>query len=101
MLKADKEEDKSQNDDTNESEKQENTIHHQKEIEKIIEWSENVLFPLLEQDSDETDVDLVIKLLNDILFVADNMIIIRAVNSMFYFKLGHFILKLLNTSKLN
>ena len=73
-------------------------INHQKEMENLLEWSNNVLYPLLEDDTlDESDFDLIASIINDILYVSDNMITIHLVNNMFHFKMAHFAIKLLNT----
>lgn len=104
-LAEEEKEEKSRNNETNDvvnatdsSSISDKVINHQKEIEKVIDWSENVLYPLLEQDLDEADAELVTNLLNDVLYVSDNMITIHLVNSFFYIKVGHFILKLLKTN---
>lgn len=76
------------------------TINHQKEIENVLEWGDNVLYPLLQNEAlEEAQLKLITTILEDILYVSDNMIIIHLVNNAFHFKIGRFVLKLLSTSK--
>ncbi|KAK6635862.1 hypothetical protein RUM44_001116 [Polyplax serrata] len=97
LLKEDSsnEEDK---ENTDENKSSEGLINHQKEIEDVLEWGDSFLYPLLQNDQiGETEKDLVVTLLEDILYVSDNMVIVHFVNNWFHFKLGRFTLKLLGS----
>lgn len=85
---------------TDENKSSEGLINHQKEIEDVLEWGDSFLYPLLQNDQiGETEKDLVVTLLEDILYVSDNMVIVHFVNNWFHFKLGRFTLKLLGSGK--
>lgn len=78
---------------------EEGFINHQKEIEKVLEWGNSVLYLYLQQEHLENlDAEFLICLLESILYVSDNMITINFVDCMFHFKIAHFSLKLLDTS---
>ncbi|KAL0269161.1 UNVERIFIED_CONTAM: hypothetical protein PYX00_006980 [Menopon gallinae] len=74
-------------------------VNYQKEIEDLISWAEDVLYPYLQErtDIEPEDISLIASVYIDILYVADNMIILHVVNRQFYSKITHLILKLLDT----
>lgn len=79
---------------------QELCVNYQKEIEDLMSWAEDVLYPYLQRtDVEPEDIALVACIYKNILYVADNLIILHIVNRQFYSDITHLILRLLDTRK--
>lgn len=72
----------------------------QAEVWALLQWTQDELLPMLQADADECpDLQLIAQLVNDVLYVCDNMITVRLVDESIYAKLGQITISLLTLGK--